>query len=700
MTMRLRIQLCLIGVVALGGFMLWLALSLPITQAQWGADHRLLWLTPDEPPQAVTRLYTDHNEWLSRPEWAIEEPDLMGTFTLYNALIAEVGALHSALQETGITVELASGEQIFLTTMQRQFTDLPWLFWLQWSCALIALAICGVVWSVKPSDLALRLFTATGIGYAMSAIAASVYSTRELFIDGTLWRVLSFFNHTGAMIFVVALSGLLWVYPQRLPKYRAMLRLFVLIGGLSVVNNLGQWINNIGIAFHAWILLIFSAGIVGTLWQWLRTRQSPTERAILRWLQLSLVAGTVFFTAFMLVPVAYGETPTTSQGLLLSTFLFLYIGVAFGVLRYRLFALEQWSLYLWSWTLGGLAVIALDLVLIWLLSLTPSASLAVSAAVIGWLYFPARQWVWRRLGLNGAQLKADWMNKALPELLRAEAPAQLEQSLNAALQQVFIPLEMKRGDASLAHKIGTERTKIEASGEWLWVHDARLTQPYGMRLPDRGARLFNQDDVRAVRYILRLFDLVHQAHEARDHGAAGERQRIRRDLHDDLGARLLTLLHATEGETRALVRDTMQDMRALIRAMDPEPHSLRESAEEWEREARQRCHEPAITLIWQTDITEEAMVLSPLMYSHLGRVLREAINNALKHAQTRTLEVNISGQTNRIDVQVVNDGVGDRAAAPTSGRGLTIMRERIEALGGSLTAQRDGDQWRVRVNIQ
>lgn len=500
------------------------------------------------------------------------------------------------------------------------------------------------------------------------------------------------------MIFVVALSGLLWVYPKRLPKHTTMVRVFVLIGSLSVINNIGQWINNIGIAFHAWILLIFAAGLVGTVWQWFRTRQSPAERAILRWLQLSLIAGTVFFTAFMLLPVAYGETPTTSQGLLLSTFLFLYIGVAFGVLRYRLFALEQWSLYLWSWTLGGLAVIALDLVLIWLLSLTPSASLAVSAAVIGWLYFPARQWVWRRLGLNGAQLKADWMNKALPELLRAEAPTQLEPALVAALQQVFIPLEQQRGDTELAHEIGAAGTIIKASGEWLWVHDARLTQPIGMRLPDRGARLFNQDDVRAAHYILRLFDLVYQAHEARDHGAAGERQRIRRDLHDDLGARLLTLLHATEGETRTLVRDTMHDMRALIRAMDPEPHSLTESADEWEREARQRCQERGIQLIWTADVAEHARELSPLMYSHLGRVLREAVNNALKHAQTRTLEVQVSGNSQGVEIRVTNDGVAD-SEVERAGRGLSIMRERVAALGGTFTAQCEGDLWRVHVSV-
>jgi signal transduction histidine kinase len=69
----------------------------------------------------------------------------------------------------------------------------------------------------------------------------------------------------------------------------------------------------------------------------------------------------------------------------------------------------------------------------------------------------------------------------------------------------------------------------------------------------------------------------------------------------------------------------------------------------------------------------------------LYRIAQEALHNVVKHARARQVEVRLSSGSNGTRLEVRDDGVGfqtDRAR-PGSGMGLSSMRERAEALGGS-----------------
>ena len=50
----------------------------------------------------------------------------------------------------------------------------------------------------------------------------------------------------------------------------------------------------------------------------------------------------------------------------------------------------------------------------------------------------------------------------------------------------------------------------------------------------------------------------------RDRALDAERQRIYGDLHDDVGSRLLTLLHRVPASEQPLVREILQDLRAIL----------------------------------------------------------------------------------------------------------------------------------------
>ena len=69
------------------------------------------------------------------------------------------------------------------------------------------------------------------------------------------------------------------------------------------------------------------------------------------------------------------------------------------------------------------------------------------------------------------------------------------------------------------------------------------------------------------------------------------------------------------------------------------------------------------------------------------RVVQEALTNTVKHADASTAEVRVRYRPQEVEVEIVDDGVGQSAAPGTyGGHGLVGMRERVALHGGRLTA--------------
>ena len=138
------------------------------------------------------------------------------------------------------------------------------------------------------------------------------------------------------------------------------------------------------------------AAIVFAATQWFYTRHKPVERAALLWFLLAIFLGTGLFAGFQLIPAALGMDLLIPQSVLFAVFLLMYAGIALGLLRYRLFDIDRWWFEIWSWLLGGIAVILVDFALVSIPALSNTAALSLALAAVGWIYFPLRQWFWTR----------------------------------------------------------------------------------------------------------------------------------------------------------------------------------------------------------------------------------------------------------------------------------------------------------------
>ena len=164
-----------------------------------------------------------------------------------------------------------------------------------------------------------------------------------------------------------------------------------------------------------------------------------------------------------------------------------------------------------------------------------------------------------------------------------------------------------------------------------------------------------------------------------------ERERIYRDLHDDVGAKLLSLVYrADTPENTALARSALQDLRDVVSIIQPGNLTLEALSADWRAECERRLADAGIALEWEARGDLDGHALSQPQALNLGRILREAVSNLIKHAGTHRARIRIVLDSGELRLEIRDFGIG-RPAQPTSGngRGLRSMAMRAERIGAA-----------------
>ena len=170
-----------------------------------------------------------------------------------------------------------------------------------------------------------------------------------------------------------------------------------------------------------------------------------------------------------------------------------------------------------------------------------------------------------------------------------------------------------------------------------------------------------------------------------------ERERIYRDLHDDVGAKLLSLVYrAGDGENADLARSALQDLRDVVSTTAPDNLSLEALCGNWRAECERRLSDAGVSLDWRQEGAIETVHLNQPQALNLGRILREAVSNQIKHARASRAEVEVVLAEQTLSLRIRDNGIGcDKGATPGAGRGVRNMEMRAERIGAAL--QRNGE---------
>ena len=629
------------------------------------------------------------------PSDLIEEPDQLGSYAAIQEFRARQTIIREALNQPEVTVGfvLPDGTERTQThqVRSRHFADLHWTFWFQIGVGLVSLLIGGWVISLRREDWGARMFALTALFVPVFAHAAAIYSTRQIALDGTLFRVLSSINAFGAIAFGIALVGLFAQYPKQMFRPVWLLIPTAIYGVAIALNFLNLPPDNIlGFAVLSQMLVALILGAV----QWYLSRREPLNRAGLRWFILVSLVGCSLFIFSGPAPISLGisEEGYVPQSIAFAFFNIMHVGLALGLLRYKVFNLDRWSYYIWLWLSGMVSIFVLDLLLIRFLKNQPWMSLGVAMLIAGFLYFPLRQ-ILLKFFLH--RRSASLTGRVADIVRTALSPTQAEhaQRWDAVLRDVFMPLAPPEPLNRLI-----SAPQIDENGLALLIPGVDGLEARRIRYAQNGKRLFSPDDVAVAAHMIEMHLLAAESRNAYEKGARIERDRISRDVHDNIGAQLLSALHSHEVSRKDdLLRDSLSDLRAIINDGFQAEFELLPIFADLRTETTRRIESQNITLTWASPVdsfAEEGPVVSFEVINGLRSILRESVSNILRHSEATEIVVNIELHADQINLKVEDNGKGLSARSLSNqGNGIANIIDRAEVLMGLATVgNRTGGQ--------
>jgi two-component system sensor histidine kinase DesK len=182
------------------------------------------------------------------------------------------------------------------------------------------------------------------------------------------------------------------------------------------------------------------------------------------------------------------------------------------------------------------------------------------------------------------------------------------------------------------------------------------------------------------------------AHEEIEHLAkVAERERIARDLHDVLGHTLSVIILKSElagklidrdperakaeiADVERTSREALADVRSTIRGYRSQ--SLGEEL----KQAKATLETAGVSV----KAEETEVTLTPAQESVVALLVREAVTNVVRHAGARHCQLRLAPMNGSCLLEIIDDG---RGGDGPEGNGLRGMRERVQALGGTLERQ-------------
>jgi signal transduction histidine kinase len=186
-----------------------------------------------------------------------------------------------------------------------------------------------------------------------------------------------------------------------------------------------------------------------------------------------------------------------------------------------------------------------------------------------------------------------------------------------------------------------------------------------------------------------------------------ERARIAQDLHDDLGSSLTRISLLSDlaradkenpGQVEAHAQKISHSAGQTVRALEEIVWALRPGSDSLQSLVEYIAH--FANELFEGDTTRcrldlphdlPPQSLPPEMRHNIFLIVKEALTNALKHAQAREVQVQAKVSRRTLEITVQDDGQGFESRAlpqqPGKRHGLGNMRRRAEDMGGTLTVE-------------
>lgn len=610
----------------------------------------------------------------------IEDPDSLPTYGLFNTFMDKQTEVYELLKREQLIIKLKHKNVIVHPKNTRPISSIPITsYWMIIAFGYIALIIVLSIWSFRRNLFHIKILTILGAGFFFGATFNAITLSREIVLHGELFYKLSSLNLLGIILFSLSITALLWNYPKKLSDFPTT----QIIYGFYPLIWINQTWQIIELPIHAYylhFLITFVFLVFFAIRQWYQTRDSLVDQTAIYWflLSITLSLGTTF--TFFYIPSIYStQSYIPVSGAYFSAFM-IFLGISLGIIKFRLFDISRVWLEIWVWLISGTIVIIIDLTLIYLLKLTSGIALIISIMIAGWVYFPARQWFATHILNMKSRSIEQYFPVLIEKVITNEPNKSFSDKWKDILNEVYSPINISIID-QLCKKITTIN-----NGMNLLVPSFDNKKTLELAYKDGGKKLYNSQDVILCESLYGLTLHTSNIKKAQLEGAQNERKRIARDLHDDIAAQILTLIHSSENED--IIKKSQQALKSLretIYSLDSEATidiqtlfiKLQEIADERIKLAGLKLQYDSITL--DTDKT-----LIPRQQINLQRCFQEIISNIIKHANATHVNVFVSVIKNTLHLEICDDGIGGDMNTWVAGKGLNNIKTRIKEINGTV----------------
>lgn len=632
------------------------------------------------PLHGVTALHAQGEQVPLDASLLIESAAFHNTYTRQNAFFAAHERIWRMLQGPQVEIFHAGGVALEQPA-PRELGELGPRFWFPWLVALLSASVGLGIWVYQPRGSATFCYLLASGAYALAMLGGATWGSRLLTQPPQGWLALHLASRLFSFVVLGALCALLWLHPRRLGG-RWLLWLLAIGTVTAVAADAGQWSDAFALTHR--LPMVATCTLLGVVYalQWRATRADAAQRAQIKWFGLLLAVG--LSAAFVSYVVgATGRIIAVPQVYGMGIVALLFLGLVPLVTRVGLFRLEAWWPRAWLWFLGGLLVVALDLFLVAVLDWGADLAASVALALAGWVYFPLRQALWQRLAQGSLPETRQLLPRILELVTHGHAdPARLDPLWQRLWDTVFQPLHTRAAASGSVAGISDD-------GRLLRVAGGPFVQALELELPERGARLFNPADAKRAQEICELVQQGLAASEAYERGTREERRRIASDLHDDLGAQLLTIAQVSRrgqdaDSVAGMARRALEEMRLAVRGLAGDAAAAQDVLADWRAECVERLDAAGWQVVWHAQDPPTGLVFPARTRMQLTRVLREAVSNAIRHSGGRRCQLRIvfDGGSMRIAVEDDGRGLAVGTARQGGGHGLPNIERRVRSLGG------------------
>ena len=470
------------------------------------------------------------------PRWIVEDSERERQRQMHEQLF-------DAQSQAAVTLGFSDGRAVTVVPEPRGVSGLPVIFWMLAAFALALYLVSCVVVLAQPSSRNV-VYAVMGLCQSANLLFIAVESTIELGLRAPFLELDMPARMAFDLVTAAAMVNAVCLHPRRLPG--------------------SGWIALAGWAAVPLLIGLFAAGLLPHAWWWTQggvMALGALAIGLLSWSYqiephpFAIVLrrfGTVTLATWVLLTLALGASSRLSgmpHNIADIGSMVWYVFLSSLLLLTPFLARSQTFMREFS-LLAAISTVAtsLDLLFVAVFSLGQFASLTLSLFLSLAVYAGARQWILNHL-LGSSMLTTERMFEQLYRIAReVEAhPERTPTLLSQLLADLFEPLEVSVVERS------SRRTRVTSDGSSMLVPVPVLSDdPLALhgsvmiRFAHRGRRLFTSEDARLTDRIVEQLRRAVRFDKAVEQGRSEERLRLAQDLHDDIGARLLTLMYKAQ----------------------------------------------------------------------------------------------------------------------------------------------------------